>query len=344
MNSRERVFTVFNHQIPDKVPVFTFWMDENVLKKINPNITWYDFCVEKDLDIIVVDMDHDVEILDEKEGTFKNEWGVIRKKTVERTTVPIDGPIKSLEDLKKYEPPDPTDLNRLRTLKEVVEKYKDKKIICMHVHDAFNIPWYLRGGIDKLLLDYYDNPGIVKDLAKISTDYYVEIVRQAVKIGADIFIIGDDYAFKTSPFMSPKNFEDFVLPGLSRVVSEIKKQGSYCIKHTDGNLIPILEMIVSSGIDALHPIEPEAGMDIFEIKQKYGDRICVCGNVDVGTMLSEATPGEVEDNVRDLIRKVSPGGRHILSDSNSILSTVKPENYFAMIDAAKKYGNYPINI
>jgi uroporphyrinogen decarboxylase len=341
MNSRERVMAVFNKQIPDRVPMFNFWMDENVLKKIDANISWPDFCVREDLDIIVVDMDHDVEVLDENNGIFKNEWGVIRKRATEKITIPIDGPIKTTQDLKKYTPPDPTDINRLYSLREIVKNYKSKKIIAMHIHDAFNIPWYLRGGIDRLLIDYYDNPQLSRDLANISTDYYLEIVKQALHIGADIFIIGDDYAYKNGPLMSPKNFEDFILPGLARIVSEIKENCSYCIKHTDGDITPIIDMIISSGIDALHPIEPNVGMDIAEIKQKYSDKICVCGNVDVGYILSEATPDEVEFCVKDLINKVSKNGRHIISDSSSILSTVKPENYIRMIDSIKKFGRYP---
>ena len=342
MDSRTRVFAVFNHGIPDRVPIFDFWMDENVLKKINPNISWYDFCVEMDLDILVVDMDHDLEVLNEEKGIYKNEWGIIRKKSIERTSIPIEGPIKSISDLKKYKPPDPADLNRLNTLKEVVKKYKKKKIICMHIHDAFNMPWYLRGSIDKLLLDYYDNPKLVNGLTKISIDYYMEVVKQALKIGADMFIIGDDYAYKTGPLMSPKNFEDYILPGLSKLVKCIKDLNSFCIKHTDGNIMPIIEMIISTGIDGLHPLEPEAGMDIYEIKQRYSDRICVCGNVDVGYILSESTPEVVDAYVKDLIARVSPGGRHILSDSNTIHYSVKTENYMAMINAAKKYGKYPI--
>lgn len=340
MNSRERIFSVFNHKIPDRVPMFNFWVDDKVLKKINPNLSWPDFCVEMDLDIIVVDMDHDIEIINESKDIFKNEWGIIRKRTVERTTVPIDGPIKSRSDIRKYTPPDPTELRRLKSLQDIVSKYKSKKIICMHIHDAFNIPWYLRGGIDKLLLDYYDDPVLAKDLAKISTDYYKEIIKQSIKIGADMFIIGDDYAYKTNPLMSPKQFEEFILPGLTNIVDEIKNNNSYCIKHTDGNIMPIIDMIISTGIDALHPLEPEAEMDIFKIKQKYSYRICVCGNVDVGSILSNSTKSEVDNYVKYLINKLLPGGRYILSDSNTILSTVRPENYLTMIEAGKKYGKY----
>jgi uroporphyrinogen decarboxylase len=47
--------------------------------------------------------------------------------------------------------------------------------------------------------------------------------------------------------------------------------------------------------------------------------------------------------VKETIAKASPGGGHILASSNSIHPAVKPENYLAMVEAARKYGNYPID-
>lgn len=344
MNSRERVLNVLNHKIPDRLPVFELFFDKSVLKKINPNISYYDFCVQAELDIIHVELDHDFEILDKKQGITKNEWGVIRKSTRERISIPIDGPIKSIKDLKGYKPPDPTNLNRFRTLKKVVEQYKDKKIISLDVHDSLNIPWYLRGGIDNYIIDYYDNPLLVMELVKITIEHFTEVIKIGASIGADMIIFGDDYAFNTGTIMSPKQFERFILPGLASLVEEAKKYGLYCMKHTDGNIMQIIDMIISTGIDALHPIDPGAGMDIIKINEKYADKIVVCGNVDCGYILSEATENEVKNYVKNLIKKVSPRGRHIISSSNSIHSSVKPENFLAMLDTVKKYGVYPINI
>lgn len=344
MDSRERVLSILNHNIPDKIPIFELFFDESVLKKINPAISYYDFCVQAELDIINVTLDHDHKILDEKEGITKNEWGVIRKRTKEFISIPIDGPIKSLKDLRKYQPPDPADLNRFRTLKKVIKKYKDNKIISLDVHDSFNIPWYLRGGIDKHMLDYYDNPKLAREIIKISIEHFGEVIKIGAEIGADMIVFGDDYAHNAGPIMSPKDFKEFILPGLSTLVEEAKKLGLYCLKHSDGNIMPIIDMIVSTGIDALHPIDPVAGMDIYKINEKYSDKVIVCGNIDCGYILSEASTVEVKDYTKNLIKKVSPGGRHIISSSNSIHSSVKPENYLAMLETVKKYGIYPIDI
>ena len=118
--------------------------------------------------------------------------------------------------------------------------------------------------------------------------------------------------------------------------------GAYVIKHSDGNLWPILDMIVETGIDGINPIEPAAGMDIGEVKARYGDRVAVIGNIDCGALLSWGTQDEVREAVRRCIAVAAPGGGHILSSSDSIHSSVKPENYLTMVEAGKEYGVYPL--
>lgn len=115
------------------------------------------------------------------------------------------------------------------------------------------------------------------------------------------------------------------------------------MKHTDGNLWPIMDDIVDTGLDALDPLEPMAGMDIGKVKERYGDRIALAGNVDCGELLSRGTTEDVVEAVKETIAKASPGGGHILASSNSIHPAVKPENYRAMVEAAKEFGQYPLD-
>lgn len=162
-------------------------------------------------------------------------------------------------------------------------------------------------------------------------------------MGADIVMTGDDYADRRGPIMSPDHFREFVLPYLKEMVDLAKSKGVPFIKHTDGNIWPIIDMIVETGIDGLDPLEPIAGMDIGRVKELYGDRIAVVGNVDCGELLSRGTVEEVVEAVKETIAKASPGGGHILASSNSIHPAVKPENYKAMVEAAREFGRYPID-
>jgi uroporphyrinogen decarboxylase len=140
--------------------------------------------------------------------------------------------------------------------------------------------------------------------------------------------------------MSPRHFREFFYPGLCRVMQGYKELGLYVIKHTDGNLWPIIDMIIDSGIDCLDPIDPQAGMDLGEVKAKYGQRVALKGNVDCAHLMTFGTPDEVIEATKEVLRKGMPGGGFILSSSNSIHSAVKPENYLAMLQALRDYGRY----
>ena len=108
-----------------------------------------------------------------------------------------------------------------------------------------------------------------------------------------------------------------------------------------------MDMIVDTGLDGLDPLEPIAGMDIGKAKEMYGDRIALVGNlvgnVDCGELLSRGTTAEVVEAVKETIAKAAPGGGYILASSNSIHPAVKPENYRAMVQAAREYGRYPLD-
>jgi uroporphyrinogen decarboxylase len=85
-------------------------------------------------------------------------------------------------------------------------------------------------------------------------------------------------------------------------------------------------------------------VDIGEVKQRYGHRVCLAGNINCGETLSEASVDEVVRAVKETIRKAGPGGGHIMMSSNSLHSSVKPANYRAMVEATRVHGVYPLDL
>jgi uroporphyrinogen decarboxylase len=343
---------------PDRVPLWELIVNEPTLSAWGAK-SLEEFMEMEDLDGITIFEDMKLEPLgsaEQKElvwrgrtilaGTrqvVRDEWGIIWGITDFGIPYPIDGPIKEPADLKTYTPPAPEAPHRLQSLREAVKKFKGRRAIVFLTHDGFEFPHYLRGGMENLLLDYYDNPRLAHELAEMVIDYKVRLMRKAIREGADAVVSGDDYANQHGTVMSPQHFRQFVLPYLKRSIDAAHDEGVPFIKHTDGNIWAILDDMVQAGIDALDPIEPAAGMDIGEVKAKYGDRIAVIGNVDCSFVLTRGTVEEVEEAVKETIAKASPGGGHILASSNSIHPAVKPENYKAMVKAARRYGRYPID-
>jgi uroporphyrinogen decarboxylase len=158
-------------------------------------------------------------------------------------------------------------------------------------------------------------------------------------MGFDFLFCADDVAFKTGPMMSPEHFRKIILPHLKTAVKNITIPWVY---HSDGNLLPIMEDWLSLGQSGIHPVEPLA-MDIRFVKKAYGDRVCVCGNVDVN-LLGMGTEQQVVNEVKGLIRDLAPGGGYMVSSGNSVPAYAKPENALAMGRAVRKYGKYPISI
>jgi len=105
----------------------------------------------------------------------------------------------------------------------------------------------------------------------------------------------------------------------------------------------VLDLIVDAGIDFLHPLEP-GPMDIGLVYKKYSDKVIICGNVDCAWTLTFGSQTDVRNEVLWLLKNLTPGGRFILSSSNTIHSKVKPENYRVMLDTIHQFSKYPINI
>jgi uroporphyrinogen decarboxylase len=198
--------------------------------------------------------------------------------------------------------------------------------------------------MEDLLMSIVTQPELVKVLVDLSVDINLEMAKEVAARGVKIVYTGDDYAYTKGPLMSPKHFRELFYPGLRRVFGGFKELGLMVIKHTDGNLWSIIDMIIDSGIDCLDPIDPLAGMDVAEVKAKYGDRIALKGNVDCAQTMTFGSVDDVIAETKEVLRKGAPGGGFILSSSNSIHSSVKPENYLAMLQTLEKYGRYPLSL
>jgi uroporphyrinogen decarboxylase len=358
MNGYERMMTAARRGQPDRVPVWELIINRPVIAALCPELLtpdrqsryeWgsqggfllqADFVEAEDLDGITVFEDGRVEWL--TKDTYRDEWGITWQVAPIGIPYCVGHPIQQESDLADYRAPDAEADHRLKSLEMAVERFKGKRAVVFLSHEAFEFSHYLRG-MENLLMDYVLNPRLAERLARVVMDYKRRVLERAAEIGADILCTGDDYAHNRAPIMSPEHFERFLLPYLREAVSVAREKGVPFLKHTDGRLWPILDMIVDAGIDILDPIEPVAGMDIGRVKDVYGDRIALAGNVDCSHVLTQGTPGEVVAAVKETLAKGGVGGGLILASSNSIHPAVKPENYRTMVQAARRHGRYPLD-
>lgn len=186
-------------------------------------------------------------------------------------------------------------------------------------------------------------PELVHRYMEVTTEGALSFVRAQIEAGVDGILGGNDWCFKSGPMFSPDFFRRFFVPHLRSIVEECHAHGVPYVKHLDGNTNLLLDSLVNEvGIDAYHGIEPPSGMDIVQLKKQYGDRITLMGNLDCGELLTNGEPEQIVAETRRIIRHVSPGGGHIFGSSNSIHDAVPVENLYVMLDAAHRYGQYPI--
>ena len=198
-------------------------------------------------------------------------------------------------------------------------------------------PVLLSMGIDNFSIALYDNLDFVKELLEIYFSGSEAVAARVSSLGFDIYVSTDDMAFNSAPYFSPEVFRELVLPYYRRLAPKITLPW---IVHSDGNILPLLDDLLSLGISGIHPMEKGA-IDIRSVKKEYGNRVCLLGNVDLN-LLGNGTETEVREEVMWLLREIAPGGGYILTSGNSLAGYCIPENVMAMVETVTEYGSYPV--
>ena len=245
------------------------------------------------------------------------------------------GLIQTPADLDKVVFPDPFDDATYAEAAAFAESKGDRAAILVTRTGMFSA--MISIGIENFSVALYENRGFVETLLDRYIDWAVVLAERVGRLGFDVYASTDDVAFKTGPFFSPALFREMVLPRYRRVADAVSIPW---VVHSDGNMLPLVDDLLTLGIAGLHPIEHGA-MDIRAVKRRYGDRLCLLGNVDLD-LLARGTPEQVDAEVRGLIRDVAPGGGYILTSGNSLTSYLRPDNVLAMSEAAQRYGRYPV--
>lgn len=340
MTSPERVACALSLGQPDRVPLVEFIIDPAVWSAVMPDCSSaQDFMDRMGYDGVCCRPVYQW-VRKNDDGTAIDEWGVTyRTGDTEVVAHPVRGPIESMADARAYRPPDPHAPHRLDEIRDSVLRYKGKRAILLHHRAAFMWAAYLMG-MDNLLAALLSERHLAEYVMDMVLETNMELAREAVRLGTEVVVLADDYASNMGPMVSPELVRTQLAPRLAKMVELVHHQGALVIKHTDGNIYSILDILVDTGIDGINPVEPVAGMELKTVKKLVGDRVCLVGNIDCGELLTNGKPADVAAAVRDAVRDAADGGGFILSSSNSIHSSVKPENLVAMIEAARQWGCY----
>jgi uroporphyrinogen decarboxylase len=267
---------------------------------------------------------------------IRDEFGVVYERSPYGLPVAKLHPVRDASELDAFVPPEPK-REHLLLLDLARERFQGSTALFWMMRGTFVRSWRL-AGMQNLMLKMFDDPGFVHRLAAMTLQTNLAMLDRLVAPGLDVLVVEDDIADKDFPLISPKQFAEFVNPYNRKLVDRAHEKGLKVVRHSDGNLWPLMDLLLESGYDGLNPLEPQAGMHLAKVKAYCGDRICLLGNIDCIELLPNGTPEQVDEAVRQAIEDAGEGGGLIICSSNSLHPGVDPQNCIAMFEATRKYG------
>jgi len=229
---------------------------------------------------------------------------------------------------------------RFASLEKALQRFEGRRAVILNLRDGFSDMREILG-YENCLVSMMIEEGHFADLLDRVVDYNLELARIArERYHTGVVAMTDDIANETGLLFSPEIYFRLIAPRFRRVVQGFKSLGYLVIKHSDGDITPVIDWWLDSGVDCLDPVDPAAGLSLYDFKQKYGHRACLKGNVNCTGPLADGPEDDVRREVQQCITDASAGGGFILSSSNTIHSGVKPSNYRVMLNALREYGTY----
>jgi uroporphyrinogen decarboxylase len=355
MKPRERVVTALHCRTPDRVPVVEYLFSPKLQQALLGHTTpLYDgpsqlaLAHQLGLDGMWIPINGFCGVEEEVHpmgACYQDEWGVTYLKHGWPIMVQTNTPIKSRADWSRYTMPKARTPHRTAMLSAAVNANPhDLAVIAGFLGPFTMMYWYLMD-LETLSLTIHDDPDLVREMTAAFTAWTLEAAQLVADLGGvDAFSISDDWGGTTSLLMSPRHLREFFLPPFRHLVQGMKRLGLPVIMHNDGRIWDVLDDLVDTGINAFHPVERAAGMDLARVKERYRGRLCPIGNINNKTTLVTGTPEAVRREALECLRIAAPGGGYILATDHSLHDDIPLENILAYVGLAREHGNYPLRL
>jgi uroporphyrinogen decarboxylase len=348
MTRSERFLTALNVRQPDRVPLFDFLFQQPLYERLTG--VRPESYNGPDAVRLALALDHDgvwlpfggflgyrPEYL--ADDIYRDEWGTTFRKN--DSSWPIDAPIayplSSRSDLARYHPPDPTLPGRTDEIDAARRMDHGGLALTGGVQGPLTTAWLLMG-YEAICFALYDDPCFLKEIFRISNEFFKEAARRLVDAGCAAVWVSEDLGSSSGGFFSPEHYRRHVLPPFAELAEYIHGLGVPVILHSCGRIVDYLDDLAGTPISAIHPLQRTAGMDLASMKERYGRRFCIIGNIDSSRTLPYGTPADVAREVREAIDIAAPGGGYILASDHSLHDGIPVENIVEMFRVGAEYG------
>ena len=227
----------------------------------------------------------------------------------------------------------------VKEYKDTIKKRNSKIGVACLYGCITQTPYEFMVGMNDFMMMVYEDRQLVEDILEVSTEHYVKMTKALVEAGIDFVWPADDVAFKTGLFIPPKIMKEIWVPRMARIMEPAVNAGIPVMFHSDGKIDDIVEDLIDMGVSCLNPMDPY-GIDYREYKKRYGDRLCLSGNVDIEFPLSKGTPEDIDRDVKKHMEVLKPGYGYVGTCSHSIVNYIPHENVIAYLNAIHTYGIY----
>ena len=267
----------------------------------------------------------------DKNVSFNDDGSIFRKWASENK-----GVINSFDDFKSYKFPSSADFD-YSNFENIKSLLPEGMGVVAQYGDIFTMTWEMMG-FESFSLALFENEELVNTLNNELGNLVLSMFEYFVQSDVvDVIWYSDDIAYTNGLLVSPDVLNKYFFPWLKNIGKLAKRYNKPLIYHSDGLLYDVMDNIIASGVDAIHPIEPKA-MHIADVKQRYGDKLCLIGNIDVD-LLSRGSVNDIRQNVYKNIEDAGYNGGYCIGSGNSIPEYVKLENYIAMIETVKEINS-----
>jgi uroporphyrinogen decarboxylase len=351
MTSMERVMAVLNREEPDRVPVL-FWALTIGAREAGVNVSEYatdgkkmaegqlNYLKRYGVDALLVGSG--IAQLAEAFGTTTKYYDDPYATPAIRETA-----IKKPEDWEKLEIKTIQDAPGLMASVEasqiVLDEVGDTVPIMGTIVSPITYATWIGGMADVLKATKKNPEALHKGLDKI-VDLEKEMVEAEVSIGMGGKLFFMPVTRATREIFTDEQYAEFGVPYDLKVLESLKGKDVHVIAHVCGN-VPMLKTIIEKyPVSAVNWWDRGTQYNLEEIKEKYGDKVIIIGGLDQTRTLIIGTPQEVEEQAKDAIRQAAAGGGFMLSAGCELGAITPPENILAAVNAAKKYGKYPLSL
>jgi uroporphyrinogen decarboxylase len=254
-----------------------------------------------------------------------------------------------LQDLDRFPWPDPDDPGWSRgLLEEAIRIRQDSDYaLVLSLPVGFGHQSQFLRGYDQWLVDCAADPAFVGRLMDHVIEIHMQIATNMLtELGnlVDVVLYADDMGFQDRPILSPSMFRRLIKPRQKRFLEHIKaRTAAKVLYHTCGSIYSLIPDFIEAGVDVLNPVQTTAAhMDPAQLKREFGRDLAFWGAVDTQHLLPQASPAEVEAQVRLLVETLGSDGGYVVSAANNIQADTPAENILAMVTGCQPSERAPV--